>query len=468
MNRPVPVLRTRPPTPVESPGDIMQDSSVAAQSHLKRTLGLPSVLLFGLAYMAPLIVYGTYGVLAKASDDTAALAYLLALVAIAFTALSYGKLARLYPVAGSAYTYTRKTFNAHLGFLVGWATLLDYFFLPMVIWLIGAAYLNAAFPSVPTWIWIVAFIVLTSALNIVGIELAARFNIVLMVVQLAIVGLFVALCWHYASAAAGPGGIALAEPFFKGHVPFASTMAGAAIAAYSYLGFDAVSTLTEETIDPKKNMPRAILWIALIGGAIFVLAAYTMQLAHPGVEFKDTDSAAFEVAKMIGGDVFVTVFLAGLILAQFASGISAQASVGRLLYAMGRDEILPKRVFGFIHPKFKTPAINIAIAGIVGLIALKLDVATSTSFINFGAFLAFTAVNLCVVRIYLSGDHGDKKIGVIGGLVFPLIGAVADIWLLASLEKTALVLGAIWFVIGLVYLCWITRLFRQAPPEVAV
>ena len=171
---------------------------------------------------------------------------------------------------------------------------------------------------------------------------------------------------------------------------------------------------------------------------------------------------------MIGGDVFVTVLLAGLILAQFASGISAQASVGRLLYAMGRAEILPRRVLGFIHPRFKTPAINIAISGIVGLIALKLDVATSTSFINLGAFLAFTAVNLCVVRIYLSGKHGERRIGVIGGLVFPLIGAVADIWLLASLEKTALILGAIWFVIGMAYLCWITRLFRQAPPEVAI
>ncbi|CAB3743807.1 APC family permease [Paraburkholderia rhynchosiae] len=441
------------------------------QSHLKRTLGLPSVLLFGLAYMAPLIVYGTYGVLAKASHDTAALAYLLALVAIAFTALSYGKLARRYPVAGSAYTYTRQTFNAQLGFMIGWATLLDYFFLPMVIWLIGAAYLNSAFPHVPTWIWIVAFIVLTSALNIVGIELAARFNIVLMVVQLAIVALFVALCWHYATAAAGPGGIAMAEPFFKPHVPFAATMAGAAIAAYSYLGFDAVSTLTEETIDPKKNMPRAILWIALIGGAIFVLAAYTMQLAHPGVEFKDADSAAFEVAKMIGGDIFVSVFLAGLILAQFASGISAQASVGRLLYAMGRDQILPRRIFGFAHPKFKTPAINIAIAGIVGLVALKLDVATSTSFINFGAFLAFTAVNLCVIRLHLASRQDAPKgerMGIVGGLIFPLIGAVSDIWLLASLEKTALVLGAIWFVMGLAYLCWITRLFQQAPPEVAI
>src|SRR5260370_15393099 len=195
----------------------------------------------------------------------------------------------------------RKTCNADLGFLVGWATLLDYFFLPMVIWLIGAAYLNAAFRHVPSWIWIVAFIVLTSGLNIVGIELAARFNIVLMVVQLAIVALFVALCWHYASAAAGPGGIAMAEPFFKPHVPFASTMAGAAIAAYSYLGFDAVSTLTEETIDPKKNMPRAILWIALIAGAIFHLDAYMMQLAHPRVEFEDTASALFVVVELIGG-----------------------------------------------------------------------------------------------------------------------------------------------------------------------
>ncbi|WP_395064047.1 APC family permease [Paraburkholderia silvatlantica] len=438
------------------------------EPHLKRTLGLPSVLLFGLAYMAPLIVYGTYGVLAGASQDTAALAYLIALIAIVFTALSYGKLARLFPVAGSAYTYTRKSFNAHLGFMIGWATLLDYFFLPMVIWLIGAAYLGAAFPSVPTWIWIVAFIVFTSALNIVGIELAARLNIVLMIVQLGITAMFVVLCLHYAAAAAGPGGLIAAQPFFQPHVPLSATMAGAAIAAYSYLGFDAVSTLTEETIEPEKTIPRAIVLIALVGGAIFVIAAYTLQLAHPGAVFKDPDSAAFEIARKVGGDIFVTIFLAGLILAQFASGISAQASVGRLLYAMGRDEVLPRSIFGYIHPRFRTPAINIAIAGIVGLIALKLDVATSTSFINFGAFLAFTSVNLCVIRQYFSGAAGTRGFGFLGGLVFPLIGAVTDIWLLCSLEKTAIVLGIIWFVLGLVYLGWITRWFRQAPPEMAV
>jgi putrescine importer len=437
-------------------------------SHLKRTLGLPAVLLFGLAYMAPLIVYGTYGVLAKASGDTAALAYLLALFAITFTALSYGRLARIYPVAGSAYTYTRRNFNAHVGFMIGWATLLDYFFIPMVTWLIGAAFLNSAFPQIPAWVWIVAFIVVTSVINIVGIELAARLNIALMAVQLIVIALFVALCWHYALAAAGPGGLALAAPLFKAHVPLSATMSGAAIAAYSYLGFDAVSTLTEETIDPQRNMPRAILWIALIGGAIFVLAAYSIQLAHPGTLFRDTDSAATEVAKMIGGDVFVLVFLAGLILAQFASGISSQASVGRLLYAMGRDRILPHRVFGYIHPRFQTPALNIAFAGIVGLIALGLNEATSTSFINFGAFLAFTAVNLCVVRLYLAGRSGGEKIGVVAGLIFPLIGAVADLWLLVSLDHAALILGVIWFALGLAYLCWLTRLFQRPPPSVPV
>jgi len=437
-------------------------------SQLKRTLGMPAVLLFGLAYMAPLIVYGIYGDLAKASRDTAALAYLLALIAITFTALSYGRLTRIYPVAGSAYTYTRRNFNAHVGFMIGWATLLDYFFIPMVTWLIGAVYLNQAFPLVPTWVWIVAFIVLTSAVNIVGIELAARFNIALMAVQLVVIALFIALCWHYALAAAGPGGLALAAPFFKPHVPLSATMSGAAIAAYAYLGFDAVSTLTEETIDPKRTMPRAILWIALIGGAIFVLAAYSLQLAHPGTDFHNSDSAAFEVAKTIGGDVFVTVFLGGLILAQFASGISSQASVGRLLYAMGRDRILPQRIFGYIHPRFQTPAINIALAGLVGLIALALNETTSTSFVNFGAFLAFTAVNLCVVRLYVAGRQGEEKIGVVSGLIFPLIGAIADLWLLVSLDWKAQVLGASWFAVGLIYLCWLTRFFRQPPPSVPV
>ena len=332
-------------------------------SHLKRTLGLPAVLLFGLAYMAPLIVYGIYGDLAKASHDTAALAYLLALIAITFTALSYGRLDPQSIRSPVPHIPTRAAISTPMWVHDRLGDAARLLFHPDGHLADRGRLSESAFPLVPVWVWIVAFIVLTSAVNIVGIELAARFNIALMAVQLVVIALFIALCWHYALAAAGSGGLALAAPLFKPHVPLSATMSGAAIAAYAYLGFDAVSTLTEETVDPKRNMPRAILWIALIGGAIFVLAAYSMQLAHPGAEFHNSDAAAFEVAKTIGGDVFVTVFLAGLILAQFASGISSQASVGRLLYAMGRDRILPQRVFGYIHPRFQTPAINIALAG---------------------------------------------------------------------------------------------------------
>jgi putrescine importer len=304
---------------------------------LRRTLGLSSVILFGLAYMTPMIVFGTFGVLAEASQGTAAGAYLIALIAILLTAYSYGRMAAIYPIAGSAYTYTRRAFDGHVGFLVGWAVLLDYFFLPMVIWLIGAAYLQSAFPSVPGWGWILAFVVATSAINIAGIAVADRINLILMVVQFLIVAAFVGLAARYVWIAAGPAGILSAEPFFKPGVPFSATLAGAALAAYSFLGFDAITTLTEETVDPQRTMPRAIMLVALVGGAIFITAAYVTQLAHSGASFTNVDSAAYEIAKMIGGDFFKGLFLIGLIVAQFASGISAQASVGRLLFAMGRD-----------------------------------------------------------------------------------------------------------------------------------
>ncbi len=355
---------------------------------LHRRLGLSAVVLFGLAYMTPMIVLGTFGALATASEGTTAMAYVLAAGAILLTAISYGVMARVYPVAGSAYTYARKSLSPSIGFLVGWAVLLDYFFLPMVIWLIGGAYLSSAFPDVPVWVWILGFIGFTTVVNLAGVHFAARVNLVLMVVQLAVLVAFMLLAARFVMAANGPGGLASVTPFFRADVPFGASVAGAAIAAYSFLGFDAISTMTEEVRDARRTMPRAIMIVALAGGAIFVLAAYVTQLAHPGTEFDSVDAAAFEIAKTIGGDLFVTIFLATLVVAQFSSGLAAQASVGRLLFAMGRDGVLPSGLFGRLHPRWRTPVFNLVLVGFVGLAALWMDVTTSTSFINFGAFLA--------------------------------------------------------------------------------
>lgn len=433
---------------------------------LDRTLGLWSVVLFGLAYMTPMIVFGTFGALASASQGTTAMAYFIAALAIFLTAASYGIVAKVYPVAGSAYSYARRSLNPAAGFLVGWAVLLDYFFLPMVIWLIGAAYLMAAFPALPAWLWIVGFIVLTTAVNVIGIAFANRVNVVLMLVQLSVLLVFLALAARYVVALNGVGGLASVRPFFEPGVPFSASVAGAAIAAYSFLGFDAVSTLTEETREPTRTMPKAIMIIAVIGGLIFTGSAYMTQLAHPGGEFAAVDSAASEIALMIGGDLFVTVFLATLVVAQFTSGLAAQASVGRLLFAMGRDGVLPAGIFGQLHEKWRTPVLNLVFVGIVGLLALTLDVTTSTSFINFGAFLAFTAVNVSVIALYLKGNAIVRPLGPILGLVVPAAGALCDLFLLWNLDGHAKLLGVIWLVIGVGYLAYLTRFFQMAPPEV--
>jgi amino acid transporter len=421
-------------------------------------LGLRSVVLFGLAYMTPLIVLGTFGIVAESTNGTVPSAYLLALVAMLFTAASYGLMAARYPVAGSAYTYVRKAIDSRAGFLVGWAVLLDYFFLPMVIWLIGAAYLNAQFPAVPNWMWLAGFILITTALNILGIKVAARANFVLMAFQILVIVFFFVLSLR--QVVADGGSLVSTTPFLHSGSSLSTISAGAALAAYAFLGFDAVTTLTEETHEPRKTIPRAILLTALIGGAIFVLLAYATQLVHPGSTFDDSSSAAFEIAKTIGGNLFGALFLAGLVVAQFASGIAAQAGASRLMYAMGRDGVLPRRVFAYLHQRLQTPVFGIALVGVVGLVALSLDVSTSTSFINFGAFTAFTFVNLSVIAMYIR-ERGP----VLTRLIFPAIGAVVDVWLLINLDSIALTFGLIWLGIGVVYLAVLTRGFRTTPPE---
>lgn len=172
-----------------------------------------------------------------------------------------------------------------------------------------------------------------------------------------------------------------------------------------------------------------------------------MYLAHPTGVFENTDGAAFEIAKTIGGDLFFGVVLTGIIIAHFAAGLSFQASVGRLLYALGRDNQLPQKLFGVLHPRYKTPVFNIMLSGAFGLVGFGLTIATATSLVNFGAFLAFTAVNLCALKLTFDGQVGDK-VGVLRGVLFPLAGAFTSGWMLISLDQDALILGGCWVLLG--------------------
>ena len=433
---------------------------------LKRSLTLYQVVLLGLAYMTPMIVFGTYGILAETTNGFVPTAYLVALVAMLFTAFSYGNMVKAFPVSGSAYTYTRKSIGPNIGFMIGWTVLLDYFFLPMVIWLIGGVYLNAAFPSVPSWIWIVLFIAITTVINLIGIKVTTNVNLIMMTFQLLIMAIFILLSIISLIQGTGTGTVFSINPFFSGDFDFSLVVAGAAIACYSFLGFDAVTTLSEETIEPEKTLPKAIFLITLFGGLIFMISSYFLALVYPDFSsITNADSASYEIALMVGGNLFSAVFLAGLIIAQFASGLSAQTSAARLLYAMGRDGVLPK-IFGYISLKARTPAVNLIMIGIIGLLALAMDMTTSTSFINFGAFVTFTFVNFSVIAHYFVRQKRRTGKDLIMYLLFPIIGALCNLGLFVSLDKNALILGTIWVTIGFIYLVFLTKFFTRKPPEI--
>ena len=436
-----------------------------APGGLQRSITLWPMVLFGIAYITPFIVLTTFGAFSEVSNGTLASSYLLTTVAMIFTALSYAKLAREFPAAGSAYTYARRSLGPRLGFMVGWAIMLDYFFLPMVVWLIGTAYLTAQFPGVPSWMFLLAFILLTTVLNVVGIKVATRLNVLLIGFQFLVLAFFVGLSLRRIFA---DDALAVTTaPFWNDATTLGAVVAGAAVAAYSFIGFDAVSTFAEEAVDARRTVPRAIVLTAAIAGAIFVAVAFVTQLVHPGGVFENTDSAALDIARAIGGDFFSAIFLATVIVAQFTAGIPIQAAGSRLMYAMGRDGVLPRKFFGYLSPRFRTPALNLVLTGIIGLLALGLDVTTSTSFINFGAFTAFAFVNISVIVLFLR-TRTEVPRNALSWTVQPLIGLLVIVWLLTNLDVNALVIGAVWLVVGFGWLLYLTRLFRVPPPEMSV
>jgi amino acid transporter len=434
---------------------------------LKRSLKLHHLTILGVAYMTPMIVYGIYGVIATTSQGQPAGAFIIGVIAMFFTAYSYCHMVKAFPIAGSSYTFTRKGLNPKIGFMTGWLILLDYLFIPMAIWLIGSSYLEAAIPAVPQWAWVLIFIAVTSVLNIIGAKIGARVNIFLVLIQIMIIIAFVAFAVKAVMAGMGEGTFTV-TPFFNPDVPFDFVVAGAAISCYCYLGFDALTTFVEEAVEPEKNIPRAIMLTLLICGVAFVAASFFTALAHPSYDFANVDNASYEVAKLIAPPIFASILLAGVIIAQFASGVSAQASGARLLYAMGRDGVLPKKLFGVLNSRFNTPVRSILITGAVALMATFLDVTTSTSFINFGAFVAYILVNLSVVSFFFIRKKERGFGSVLKYLIFPIMGAGFVFYLLIHLDMAAVLLGCGWSVVGFIILLYLTKAFKQDPPEMTI
>lgn len=438
---------------------------------LRRSLKQRHVVFIGLAYMSPFAVFDTFGIVSEATQGRVPMSYIIITIAVLFTAFSYAKMVRVYPSAGSAYTYARRTIAAPVGFLVGWVALLDYLFLPMINALLAKIYLSAQFPEVPGWLWIVGLLVIITALNIIGVRISAAANMIMVVFQALLAIVFAVLTIR---AILADDALAFTfAPFYSMNADMMSLLGGASILALAFLGFDAVTTLAEETVDPRRTVPRAIMWIAALGAAFFIAITYVMQTLVPDLETlqsiaDDIEGASPYIALLIGGIAFQTLFLSGATVSVLSSGLASQLSASRLLYAMGRDGILARKLFSYVHPKLGTPIFNIVLVGAIALVALRLDLNAATSLINFGAFTAFAFVNLSVIAFWIRHRNTDHITGTnLSWTLVPAIGFLINAALWFSLDELAMKVGLIWTVVGIIYLAWLTRGFRKPTPEMS-
>jgi len=432
---------------------------------LRRNLGLWAIVGLGLGYMTPTVVFDTFGIVAQETQDVVPFAYLVALIVMVFTAISYGKISRAIPSAGSAYTYVRESVHPNLGFMVGWTSLMDYVLLPMVNALIIRNYLEQLFPGIWPGIWVILYCILVTSVIYLTMRGTSNLNMILLVFSIVVMVVFVAMVWAQLAGGAGAGTVVSPAPFFHSGVEFGAVLAGATIVCFSFIGFDAVTMYAEEAKHPS-IMPKAILITVLMGGAIFLVASYFTQLRFPDWnDFNEaslSDSALTEIGEVVGGKVFQAVLTAAGFAATLASGLASHASVSRMLLVMGRNNVLPQRTFGYINPRTHTPTFNIVLVGAICLLAMSFSLDLIASFINFGALIAFTFVNVSVIAWFAIRKGLRKTPGqIFTYIVMPAIGMLLTGLLWVNLSADALIGGLVWSVLGVIYLAFITKGFRQ-------
>lgn len=436
------------------------------EAHLKRALTLPTAVLFGLSYMLPLTVFTTFGIVNVLTEGHIISAYIVCLVAMFFTAASYAKMAGAFPRAGSAYVYTRKAFGGHVGFLSGWALMLDYILMPMITYLVIGIYINAALPWVPQSVGIIVSLVTVTMLTIVGIRSVSIVSSALVAFQVVFLAVFAIMSFLAIKGQPLPD---IGEVMFGQGPGLAAIFSGAAILCFSFLGFDAVSTIAEETRDASRVIPRAIILVTLIGGALFILISLPAVLVLPDWRgYSSADAASLDVMQAAGGRFLGIFFTAAYVAGCFGAVTASQTTVSRILYAMGRDGVIPRSVFGRVHPRFQTPVGAILVVGLVGFSALFVGLDMASSLINFGALVAFTSVNLSVIKHFFIDRDERSGVAAITGLVFPAIGVVMCLWLWLSLSHDALTIGIVWVAVGMAQLAVVTGGFSRQPPELSL
>ena len=451
----------------------METTATVTSAHrLKRVLTLWDLIFYGIVLIQPLAPVPLYGVAQKLSDGHFAAIILIAMFAMLITAVSYGRMAALYPSAGSAYTYVGKGLNPHLGFLAGWAMILDYLLQPLIntVW-ISTALHERYVPQVPYIAWAALIAGIMTVLNLAGVRSSARANKLLLLVMSVVVVAFVVLATRFLYGSQGWGGLFSIQPFydpktFNSHRIWTAT----SFAALTYIGFDGVTTLAEDVENPKRNVLLAVVLTCVFAGVVSCFEAYLGARVWPDWRgFSNLETAFMDICRRVGGAVLFNAMGVILIVAAFGSGLTGTLGAARLLFGMGRDGVLPKKTFGYLKPGSNTPTFNIVLIGFLAFAgAVLLNYVGSAyehagELLNFGAFLAFMGVNLATFWQFSIVFKEGYKRHLLRDSILPLIGFLFCGLIWWNLNNLAKTVGGIWFALGIIYVGIKTRGFRRAP-----
>ena len=435
--------------------------SSAAAPRLKPVLGLWDLVFYGIVAVTPSAPATIFGLAEQRSQGHAIVTILAAMVAMVLTAVSYGRMAAVYPLAGSAYTYVGKGLHPHAGFAAGWAMLLDYVVCPLFCVSYGTLVLQRLVPELPFAVGSALLAGGITILNVRGIRSTARANQVLLALMMAVLAAYILLAIRYVLSHAGVGGLLSIKPFYNPATFHLRAIAGAtSIAALTYLGFDAVTTLAEDARDPRRNVLLAAVLVCLFTGLFGGLLVYLSQCAWPAYQtYSHIETAFIDVAQRVGGSGLFHGMTAMLLVSMIGAGLTIQVGAARVLFGMGRDNVLPRDFFSYLHPARNTPTRNIWLLGALAYGGSQvLSYELTAELLNFGAFLGFMGVNLAVISHFWVRGKTRRMLAdlVLPGLGFLFCGAIW--WGLAVPAKIA---GAVWFAVGLTILTARTRFFRR-------
>jgi len=426
---------------------------------LKRALRLPQLVLYGIILIQPTAPMPLFGAAAVLSKGHVVTTILIGMVAMLLTAISYGRMANAYPSAGSAYTYVSREIHPSLGYFIGWGMIFDYVMNPIicVIWASKAS-MNFI-PEIPFAAYAIFYAILFTVMNLRGIESSARTNTIIATGLGVVILLFLGSAVRYLMLQPPAGISEWTKPFYDPqNFSFSAISAGASLAVLTYIGFDGISTLSEEVENPRRNILKASVLVCLITGILASIQVYFAQLVWPGTNFPDQDTAFVYIAGRAGGQwLFFAVNIA-LLIATIGSGSGAHLGAGRLLYGMGRDNAIPKKFFGVVNARTQVPSNNIILVGIFVLAgAFLLTYSLGAQLLNFGALIAFMGVNASAFTRYFLKN--EKK--SLWPFILPLLGFIICFYLWLSLDLKAKIVGTIWLSAGVLYGAWRTSWFRK-------